>query len=131
MNKNVTLYIEALPDEKREIAEAIRELIFATVLHVEERYSYKLPVYHYFGMFCFMNEVKKGIDLSFMRGKDLLYAWPLLELRNRAIVASIVITDKKQITHLNIEALLVSAAAWNREAKEMNVPMVKKRKPLQ
>ncbi len=128
MNKNVSLYIEELPDTKREIAEALRTLIFTTVPNVEERFSYKLPVYHYFGMFCFMNEVKEGMDLGFMRGKDLLFAWPQLELRDRAIVASIVITSKKQIAQLNIEALLLSAAAWNREAKQMNVPMVKTKK---
>jgi hypothetical protein len=63
-----------------------------------------------------------------MRGKDLLFAWPLLDLRDRAIVASILITSKKQIAQLNIEALLLSAAAWNREAKQMNVPMVKTKK---
>ncbi len=97
MNKNVTLYIEALPDEKREIAETLRELIFATVPNVEERFSYKLPVYHYFGMFCYMNEVETGMDLGFMRGKDLQLEWPQLESRDRAIVASIVFTSKKKL----------------------------------
>lgn len=129
MNKNVSLYIEELPDEKKEIAETIRELIFTTVANVEERFSYKLPMYHYFGMFCYMNEVEKGMDLSFMRGKDLAYAWPQLEIRNRAIVASVIITSKKQIAQLQIEALLLNAAAWNKEAKEMKIPMVKTKKP--
>jgi uncharacterized protein len=128
MNKNVDLYIEALSDTKREIAEALRELIFSAVPHVEERYSYKIPMYHYFGMFCYMNEVTHGIDLGFMRGRDLVFAWPQLETRNRAIVASVVITSKKEITQLNIEALLLSAAAWNEEAKKTNVPLLKNNK---
>jgi uncharacterized protein len=128
MNKNVDSYIEALPDTKREIAEALRELIFAVVPHVEERYSYKIPMYHYFGMFCYMNEVKQGIDLGFMRGRDLVFAWPQLETRNRAIVASVVLTSKKDITQLNIEALLLSAAAWNEEAKRTKVSLLKNKK---
>lgn len=128
MNKDVSSWIEALPDAKREIAEALRELIFSSVPNVEERFSYKLPVYHYFGLFCYMNNVEEGIDLGFMRGKDLAFAWPQLERRNRAIVASIVIAAKKQITQFNIEALLIGAAAWNEEAKRMKVPMVKAKK---
>jgi uncharacterized protein len=128
MNKNIDSYIEALPDTKREIAEALRELIFAVVPHVEERYSYKIPMYHYFGMFCYMNEVKQGIDLGFMRGRDLVFAWPQLETRNRAIVASVVLTSKKDITQLNIEALLLSAAAWNEEAKRTKVSLLKNKK---
>ncbi len=128
MNKSVDLYIEALPDTKREIAEALRDLIFSTVPNVEERFSYKIPVYHYFGMFCYMNEVKQGIDLGFMRGKDLAFAWPQLEVGNRAIAASVIISHKKQITELNIEALLLGAAAWNEEAKRTNIPLLKKNK---
>ena len=128
MNKSVDLYIEALPDTKREIAQALRDLIFSTVPNVEERFSYKIPVYHYFGMFCYMNEVKQGIDLGFMRGKDLAFAWPQLEVRNRAIAASVIISHKRQITELNIEAVLLDAAAWNEEAKRTNIPLLKKNK---
>lgn len=128
MNRQVDVFIEALPEEKRLIAEALRELIFTAIPHVEERYSFKLPVYHYFGMFCYMNHVKNGIDLGFMRGKDLLYAWPQLELRGRAIVASIIITSKKEITQFNIQALILAAAEWNREAKQLKLPMVKTKK---
>jgi uncharacterized protein len=128
MNKGVDSYIEALPDTKREIAEALRELIFSVVPNVEERLSYKIPMYHYFGMFCYMNEVKQGIDLGFMRGRDLLFAWPQLEARNRAIVASVVLTSKKDILQLNIEALLLGAAAWNEEAKRTKVPLLKSHK---
>jgi uncharacterized protein len=128
MNKNVDLYIEALPDTKREIAETLRELILTAVPHVEEKLSFKIPFYHYFGMFCYMNAVKDGIELVFCRGKDLVYAWPQLEQRGRAIMAGVTITHKKDFAKYNLEALLIGAAAWNEEAKRMNISPLSKPK---
>jgi uncharacterized protein len=128
MNHLVDTYIESLPDAKREIAEALRELIFTNVPHVEEKLSFKIPFYHYFGMFCYMNEVKEGIDLGFCRGKDLVFAWPQLELKGRSMVASVIITHKKQIQQLNLEHVFIGAANWQVEAKQMKVPMVKTKK---
>lgn len=69
MKRLVDQYIESLPEEKQELCEYIRQLIFENVNGVEERFSYNLPVYHYFGMFMFMNNTKEGIDVAFMRGK--------------------------------------------------------------
>jgi hypothetical protein len=128
MNRLVDDYIESLPDDKRQIAEAIRELILTTVPYAEEKLSFKIPFYHYFGMFCYMNEIKEGIDLGFCRGKDLVFAWPQLDLRGREMVASLIITHKKQIQEYKLNDLLLSAAAWQQEAKQMKLPMVKKKK---
>lgn len=121
MNRLVDAYIESLPETKREIAEAIRELILTTLPHVEERLSFKIPFYHYFGMFCYINEVKDGIELVFCRGKDLVFAWPQLQQKGRAIMAGVTLTHKKDITAFNLEALLLGAAAWNEEAKRLQI----------
>ncbi len=126
MNRLVNDYIESLPDAKREIAEALRELLFTTVPHIEEKLSFKIPFYHYFGMFCYINAVKDGIELVFCRGKDLVFAWPQLEQKGRAIMAGVTFTHKKEIATFNVEALLIGAAAWNEEAKRMNIsPLLK------
>ena len=127
MNRLVDQYIESLPEEKQELCEYIRELIFENVNGVEERFSYKLPVYHYFGMFMFMNNTKEGIDVAFMRGKDLLEAFPQLEPKDRAIIASVCIKNKKDIVKYDIPQMIITAAAWNQEAKQLKIPMVKKR----
>ena len=121
MNRLVDDYIESLPESKREIAEAIRELLFTTLPHIEEKLSFKIPFYHYFGMFCYMNAVKDGIELVFCRGKDLVFAWPQLERKGRVIMAGVTITHKKDFAKYNLEALLIGAAAWNEEAKRMNI----------
>lgn len=128
MNRKVDDYIESLPDAKREIAEALRELILTTVPQVEEKLSFKIPFYHYFGMFCYLNEVEEGIDVGFCRGKDLVFAWPQLQLRGRVMVASVVITEKKEIQTLRLEHLLLAASQWQIEAKQLKVPMVKAKK---
>lgn len=125
MNRLVDGYIEALPDAKREIAEAIRELIFTCVPHADEKLSFKIPFYHYFGIFCYLNEVAEGIDLGFCRGKDLVFAWPQLDLRGREMVASVIITNKKQIHQYKLHDLFIGAAAWQQEAKQLKIPMVK------
>lgn len=127
MNRLVDQYIESLPEEKQELCEYIRQLIFENVDGVEERFSYKLPVYHYFGMFLFMNNTKEGIDVAFMRGKDLLDAFPQLEPKARAIIASVCIKNKKDILRYDIPQMIISAAAWNQEANQLKIPMVKKR----
>jgi hypothetical protein len=128
MHHQVSNYIECLPDTKREIAELLRELIYETVPHVEERFSFRLPFYHYYGMFCYINEVKDGIELCFCRGKDLVLAWPQLELKGRAMVASVLLRQVKEVTTMQIEQLLLQAADWNREARLLNKPMVRKKK---
>ncbi len=127
MNRLVDQYIESLPEEKQELCEHIRQLIFENVHGVEERFSYKLPFYHYFGMFMFMNNTKEGIDIAFMRGKDLLEAFPQLENKGRAIIASVCIRNKKDISAFNMRQMIISAAGWNEEAKRLKIPMVKKK----
>lgn len=128
MHHHVSTYIEALPDAKRAVAEQLRELIHTMVPQVEERYSFKLPFYHYFGMFCYINEVKPGMELCFCRGKDLLLSWPQLELKGRAMVASVLLTEEKEIDRLQIGQLLLHAAEWNKEAHFLKKPMVRKKK---
>lgn len=127
MNRQVDQYIESLPEDKQEICSAIRQLIIENVQGVEERFSYKLPMYHYFGMFMFMNNTKEGIDVGFLRGKDLLTAFPQLENKGRAIMASVCIRNMKDITAYELPQLIIAAAAWNQEAKQLKIPMVKKK----
>jgi len=128
MNRQVDAYIDALSEEKQELCNLLREMIFENVPEVEERFSYKLPVYHYFGMFMFMNNTKFGIDVAFMRGKDLLETFPQLENKGRAIIASVCIKNKKDFAIHDLRQMILTAANWNQEAKELKIPMVNKAK---
>ncbi len=128
MNRLVDEYIESLPDEKREIAEQLRELIHTVVPHVQEKHSFKIPFYHYHGMFCYLNEVSDGIDLGLCRGKDLIDVLPQLELRNRVMVASVIIRNKKEIQAKNIQEVILTAANWQEEAKRLKISMINTKK---
>lgn len=122
----VDAYIEALPDKRREICATIRELIAEAVPGAEEKFSFGIPFWHYFGMFMYLNNTKAGIDVAFCRGKDLLEAFPQLELKNRATIATVTIADRKQIAQWGLREMIATAAAWNEEAKQLKIPMVKK-----
>jgi hypothetical protein len=124
--RKVDAYIEALPEGRRELCAALRELITETVPAVEEKLSFRIPFYHYFGMFMYLNNTKAGIDVAFCRGKDLLEAFPQLQLKNRAAIATVTIADTKQIVQWGLREMIATAAAWNEEAKKLKIPMVKK-----
>nr|WP_294907387.1 DUF1801 domain-containing protein [uncultured Lacibacter sp.] len=128
MNRLVDEYIESLPDEKREIAEQIREMILTLIPHVQEKLSFKIPFYHYHGMFCYINEVKDGIDLGLCRGKDLIDVLPQLEQGKRVMVASVIVRSKKEILTKKIEDVLLTAANWQEEAKRLKISMINTKK---
>lgn len=128
MNRLVDEYIESLPDEKREIAEQVREMILSLIPNVKEKLSFKIPFYHYHGMFCYINEVKDGIDLGLCRGKDLVNVLPQLEQGKRVMVASVIIRSTKEIQTKQIEEVLLTAANWQEEAKRLKISMINTKK---
>lgn len=126
--KQVDAYIDSLPEDKHELGGMIREIILSEVPGIEERFSYKLPFYHYFGIFCYINSIPGGFDIGFCRGRDLVDAFPQLERRDRAVMASISIFNKKDIERLELRRILSVAAAWNEEAKKLGISVLSKPK---
>ncbi|MBK7123195.1 MAG: DUF1801 domain-containing protein [Chitinophagaceae bacterium] len=130
MPGNVDAYLFTLTDPQQIIANRLRLLLFELVPEIQEKLSFKIPFYHYFGMFCYINAIPDGIDLGFCRGKDLVEEFPHLESRNRAIVASVTLYSLTDIYEKEVRAMIVAAALWNEEAKKKKIPIVKKMKPL-
>ncbi|MCU0394846.1 MAG: DUF1801 domain-containing protein [Chitinophagaceae bacterium] len=116
MHPQVNAYIESLENPQRQIAEALRYLILNNIPQVEERYSFKIPFYHYYGMFCYLNAIPGGVELGLCRGKDLVLAFPQLEMGKRVMVAGVKLYDTRDISRLDIVPLLLGAAAWQEEA---------------
>lgn len=129
VSRQVDAFIEALPQPQQALAERLRELLFETVPQVEERYSFKLPFYHHFGMFCYLHFDKAGLHLCFCRGKDLVDAFPQLEQKGRAAIASVTVHSAADISRLELRQLLASAADWNKEAAALKMPMISRKKP--
>jgi uncharacterized protein len=126
--KQVDDYIESLPDTQREIAEKLREMLFELVNGIEERFSFKIPFYHYYGMFCYINAIPNGITLAFCRGKDLVLTFPQLVQEGRKIVSFLPLYKLSDIKKLEVRQVILAAADWNREAYINKVPMVSRKK---
>jgi uncharacterized protein len=122
----VDIYIDDLPTPQKQIAAKVRSLILQLVPNVQEKYSYKLPFYHYHGIFCFINKIPKGIDVGFCRGQDLLDEFPQLEVKTRKLVASIELFTLKDIEVKQLHQIITTAALWNEEAKRNNISIFKK-----
>ncbi|HMP92194.1 MAG TPA: DUF1801 domain-containing protein [Phnomibacter sp.] len=113
MNLLVCRYIDELDEHRRSLALALRQTILEEVPGVEERLSFKIPFYHYYGMFCYINTVKAGgVELCFTRGKDLIMAWPQLQQGNRAMVAGVHLQHLAQLQQWKIPQLIAGAAHW-------------------
>jgi hypothetical protein len=128
-HKEVNLYIDNLPEELQEVAEMIRAQLFKIVPDIQEKFSFKIPFYHYYGMFCYLTTLQgKRLHLTFIRGKDLVSLYPFLEQKGRAMAASISFASKKDFNKSEIAELITAAAIWQKEAFEQGEGFVKKKK---
>ncbi len=128
MSPLVDTYIYNLSDTQQAIAKNVRRLLFDLVPEIHEKLSFKIPFYHYFGMFCYINAIHNGIDLGLCRGKDISVEFPSLEVKGRAIVASVSLYSLKDIRQKEVREIIIAAALWNEEAKKKKIPIVKSRK---
>lgn len=128
MHALVDEYIFNLSAEQQAIAGKVRQLLLTLVPGIQEKLSFKIPFYHYYGMFCYINAIPNGIDVGFCRGKDLAGAFEHLELKGRAIVATVALHSVNDIQQKELREIIVAAALWNEEAKKQKLPMVKKKK---
>jgi len=126
-SRNVDAFIESIPQPQKAIAEKLRELLFEFVPGIEERFSFKLPFYHFHGMFCYLHHDKAGLHLCFCRGKDLVMVFPQLDQKTRASIASVTLHTMQDIHRLEIPQLITAAAEWNKEAALQKIPMVQRK----
>lgn len=126
--RKVDDYIANLPEDKQELCSNLRELVLSLVPHIEERLSFRIPFYHYFGMLLYITFTKHGFAVTFCRGKDLVMAFPQLIQANRAIAAHVIIANHADIANTGLREIIVAAADWNQEAFRLKIPMVKKKK---
>jgi hypothetical protein len=110
LNYKVDEYIEQLDEENKGVANFIRQRLHALIPSVEERFSFKIPFYHYFGMFCYINKVKGGIELCFCRGRELSEMYELLDLKKRKMIAGITFKGLKDDKLAMVDVLISGAA---------------------
>lgn len=82
-------YITQQRDFQKEIMSVLRMWILDLGPHTEEKISYKVPFFYFYGSLCYLNPAPDGVDLSFVQGKRLSNEQKLLEEKGRKMIASI------------------------------------------
>ena len=85
----VSSYISQLGEPHRQIMTILRSWILDLGPHTQEKITYKIPYFHFYGHLCSLRPNSEGVDLSFMRGNELEDESKLLEGRGRKQVKSI------------------------------------------
>ncbi|MBL0742050.1 DUF1801 domain-containing protein [Chryseolinea lacunae] len=86
---SVRSFITEQPSPQREIMTILRSWIMDLGPHTQEKISYSIPYFHFYGQLCYLNPVKDGVDLGFNKGYELSNDEGLLETKGRKHVKSI------------------------------------------
>jgi uncharacterized protein YdhG (YjbR/CyaY superfamily) len=82
-------YISEQRISQKEIMSVLRRWILDLGPHAQEKISYTVPYFYFYGPLCYLTAPADGVDLSFAHGKKLSNEQKLLEVKNRKTVASI------------------------------------------
>ena len=85
----VQQFIASQPDPRNEIMTVLRLWILDLGHHVQEKISYKIPYYYFFGPLCYLSPTKEGVNLAFAKGYELSDEQHLLESIGRKRVKSV------------------------------------------
>lgn len=82
-------FIAQQRSSQKEIMSVLRMWILDLGPHTQEKISYKIPFFYFYGPLCYLNPANDGVDLSFVQGKRLSNEQKLLEDKGRKNIASI------------------------------------------
>lgn len=71
MNEQVTAFIDAAPEEQKEIMKAVRQLIHGTVKGVREEFKWSRPVFKKEKDFAYLKPAKAYVSLGFFQFRNL------------------------------------------------------------
>lgn len=85
----VQQYIAQQPSPCREIMTIVRSWVLDLGPHVQEKISYKIPFFYFYGPVCYLSPGKECVDLAFTKGFELADEDKLLESKGRKQVKSV------------------------------------------
>lgn len=118
MHPSVERYIYEASPEHQKILFTVREIILSLSPKIEERFSFKVPFYHYHGALCYLSISKKKVYMGFVKGSELIDESGLLTQGHRKMIAVITFEDKGLIPHDVIQNLLVQSMMILEENKK-------------
>jgi hypothetical protein len=108
-------FIANQPNQQKEIMSVLRMWLLDLGPHAQEKISYKIPFFYFYGPLCYLNPVFNGVDLGFAQGKRLSNEQKLLQSKNRKVVASILFHSLAEVEEQEekIRQILNEAAILN------------------
>ncbi len=93
----------------------LRRMILDVGPHGQEKLSYKIPFFYFKGPLCYLNPTFDGLDIGFVRGKELSNEQGLLELKGRKFVKTIRLHSLAELSEKEhaIRQILNEAAILN------------------
>ena len=86
---NVRQFIQEQPEPQREVLTILRSWILDLGPHTQEKLSYKIPYFSFYGTMCYLNPHSEGVDLGFTKGYELSNDQGMLEAKGRKQVKSV------------------------------------------
>jgi hypothetical protein len=121
----VQQYIASQPEPRQQMMVILRSWIRDLGPHAQEKISYKIPYFYFYGHLCYLNPAGEGVDLSFTKGFGLDDENKLLESRGRKQVKSITFYSvaeleehEEEVRRLLNEAAILNEYQYKRKKKK-------------
>lgn len=122
---NVRNFINEQPQPQREIMTILRSWILDSGPHTQEKISYKIPYFSFYGAMCYLNPNEEGVDLGFTKGYELSNDQGILEAKGRRQVKTVTFhsvaeleENEDTIRHLLNEAAILNEYRFKRKVKK-------------
>ncbi len=113
MSEKVNAFIEERDGNQRTVMEFLHEHFIE--LGLQPKYRFKIPFYYQKTWVCYMNPIKNdGIELVYVRARELANTSGILDFKNRKMAAGISIYSVAEIpleliTDVTYEAMVLDA----------------------
>jgi uncharacterized protein len=117
MHPAVERYIYEAAPAQQKILWSVRALILSLSPKIEEKFSFKVPFYHYHGALCYLNISKKKVYLGFIKGSELQDESGLLTRGDRKMVGIVAFENDESIPYEILRTLLIQSMLLLEEKK--------------
>jgi hypothetical protein len=121
---NVLGFISLQSELSGKMLVVLRSWILDLGPHVQEKISYKVPFFYFFGPLCYLSCDQQGVSLSFVKGYELSNDQNLLEVKGRKYIRSITFFSlaeleehEEDVRHLLNEAAILNEFQFKQKKK--------------
>lgn len=93
--------------------------------HAQEKISYKIPFFDFYGRLCYLSPVAEGVDIGFTKGYELSNDAKLLEAKDRKQVRTITFhsiaeleENEEAVRHILNEAAILNEYQFFKRKKK-------------